>query len=180
MLYEYKYDNGVRVKIWKNERPFGNCKVQKQIVKRLQREHSKTEHKQEMIVIVELMLPRNHNNYGMLGVEYRKGGDETNIIIDVNDCKGELYEANIAVMPDIVHKGIPAEYVDGIIKGVEGIRKETIKCGTYIFNIGAHGEVGSSQNMFYVITNILIKILDITLIDSSIIKKIILEEVVNN
>lgn len=177
MLYDYKYDNGVRVKIWKNERPFEKCKVQKKIVKKLQRDYLKTENEQEMILIVELKLPGNHNNYGMLGFEYRKGVDETNIIINVNDYKGELYEANISVMPDIVHKGIPEDYVDGIIKSVEDIRKETMKCGTYNFNIGAHGEVGSSQNMFYVITNILFRILDVDLIDDSIINKIILEEI---
>ena len=33
MLYDYKYDNGLRIKIWQNEHLFDDCEIKKKIAR---------------------------------------------------------------------------------------------------------------------------------------------------
>ena len=156
MFYDYEYMNNVRIKIWQNEIPIGQCET----IKTIRRQYKINVQKIDTdSMVIELKIPSNNSNYGMLGVKYKCDTSGTNILIKVNKYEEELYEDNMSIAPDIVHKGIPEDYVMGILKSIDNNRNKLLRCGTYEFCIGAHGEVGSSEKIFYILTNIILILL---------------------
>ena len=156
MLYDYQYENDVRIKIWLDELPIQECE-RTNIVKR--EYQAGVQDLKDRQIVVELKIPRNISNYGMLGVRYRNTSITVNIQINLSKYDEEIYEESISINPDIVHKGIPEEYVSGIIRSIEQNNGMLLKSGHYEFNVGAHGEVGSSERIFFVLTNIILKLL---------------------
>ena len=134
-------------------------------------------------IAVEVRVDRDANNYGLLGVKYYKGKLGAKVIINIcdDDMPDNLYEENISLRPDIVHRGIPKEYATGIEKSFDmSYKKGILKCGIYKFGPGAYGEIGSSENIFFRLTNILLRVLYADNCDEKIIKQIVGEEFCEN
>lgn len=173
MLKEYQYANGIKIKIWLDELPIQECELITIIESEYQAESQDLQNKQ---IVVELKIPRNISNYGMLGVKYRNNATLANVQIYVSKYDEEIYAENIAIKPDVVHKGIPKNYVNGIINSIELNNGMLLKNGYYEFHVGAHGEVGSSEKIFFILTNIILKLLSKKDFTKDTIEKIIKEE----
>lgn len=173
MIYYYEYVNNIKLKIWVDELPIQECQNIKFIKKKYKADTSTLNNMQ---LTIELQIPRNVNSYGMLGVKYQNNLSDAKVIINVSEYEEKLYRDNISIEPDIVHQGIPEEYVNGIINSVERNQNDLLKSGTYKFNVGAHGEIGSSEHFFEVLSNILLKLLNINNFNSDIIKEILNNE----
>lgn len=156
MIYDFQYTNNVRIKIWENENLMCKCKKINVISKNYSAGIQKAKDRE---IIVEIQLPKNNSNYGLLGVKYQSNMEQAEVIIDVSEYEEEQYMDNIAIKPDIVHKGIPDDYVNGIIRNIENNKGTLLKCGKYEFCYGAHGEVGSSEKIFYILTNIVLELI---------------------
>lgn len=170
MIYDFKYKNDVRIKIWENESPICECKTINKITNRYSANIQKAEDK---IIVVEIQLPKNNSNYGLLGTKYRSNQDIADIVVDVSEYETEQYIDNIAIKPDIVHKGIPNDYINGIIRNIEKNKELLLKCGKYEFCYGAHGEVGSSEKIFYLLTGIVLELISEQDINKESVEKII-------
>ena len=87
------------------------------------------------------------------------------------------YIDNLVIKSDYIHLGLPEDYVEGIFSGVEKlINLGLIRNGKYKFFIGAHGEVGSSVNIFDYICRVLMKLFNENEINSDVVEKIIKDE----
>ena len=104
MLYEYQFENSVRIKIWVDELPIKECSRTKLVKRAYQVDAQGLKDRQ---IVVELKIPRNISNYGMLGVKYRKCSIMADVRIKVSKYDEDMYEKSISIKPDIVHKGIP-------------------------------------------------------------------------
>ena len=121
---------------------------------------------------------RNANNYALLGITYMyQESDELIINVNVSDYEGKVVSNTLALRPDEVHSGIPLDYAREIICVAEDYFKHN-KCGTGVitFDIGAHGYIGSSTNMFSKVSRILLQIL--TMNDKRNLSK--MEDIVSN
>jgi hypothetical protein len=158
MLYDYKYDNGVRVKIWVDDIPL----QQNIIVKTISKKYSDALvcFDSNKNLAVELCLPKNCSNYAMLGVIYTAKSQEANVRIGLSDYEAKEYLENIALKSDCVHEGIPEYYLGAIEKSIDNFyERKLLHNGLYEFSVGAHGEVGSSEMIFMVTANILLELI---------------------
>ena len=174
MTYEYQYKNGIRIKIWIDEMPIQECNRTNIIEREYKADAQEINDGQ---IVVELKIPRNISNYGMLGMRYQNDLNTAHVLINISKYDGEIYEKSISIKPDIVHKGIPEDYVNGIIRSFEKNKGNQLKCGRYEFNVGAHGEVGSSEKIFNILTNIVLKILLEKEISEDVMKEILSDEI---
>ena len=157
MKYSYTYKSGLKIRIWVNELPMKTINGIFIVDKKYAAEQNQLQPDDKQIVL-ELSIPRNVSNYGMLGLKYQATHTYANISINVNHYEEDIYEEAMTIQPDIVHKGIQEEYVYGILNGIE--KNKLLKSGLYDFNMGAHSEVGSSENIFEIMTTVLLKLLD--------------------
>jgi len=111
----------------------------------------------------------------MLGLTYCEDLYNADISIHISDFESEIYTESIAIQPDIIHKGIPEDYIQGILDSVKK-NQNLLKGGKYSFCVGAHGEVGSSEKIFYILTSLLLKLLDKDISDMCVIEKYISDE----
>lgn len=116
----------------------------------------------EKNLIFELSLPRNSSNYALLGLKYIPDNEKVlKVEIKVGRSDDVLLENNIAQIVDEVHVGIPEEYARAILEYTKENSKEIdVPPGTLMFDVGAHGYVGSSQAIFLSVTKILLNIID--------------------
>ena len=174
MITNYKYENGVKLRIWQNEfqpfdlRPFKI--IEKEFITPNENIGS------SKLMAVEVCLPKNASNYAMLGLKY-ESCEESKIVIDVFDFETVEFPENLGIKPDKIQLGLPEDYVDGIFQGFEKtLNKGLMRKGRYRFFIGAHGEVGSSVNIFDYTCRILMRLLIEKDFNTNIIENIIKAE----
>ncbi|MCP4152390.1 MAG: hypothetical protein GY757_31925 [bacterium] len=155
-----------RGKIWVNEQP-GIMYNSKAIIK------TQVEIKERDIcniksLCLELFIgPREISNYGLLGIEFlANDSDLLTIIVNESSVDGKILSNSLAMQIDEVHIGIPKIYAKSISNCSEKTYKtlEKVPSGSLIFNIGAHGYVGSSPLIFSIITRVIINLLKLDLI----------------
>ena len=134
----------------------------------------------EINFCIELFLPRNASNYGLLGFEY-KYSKENLLNIEIGYVlENEIYYKSELLpksLNEYTYSGINIDYLNAIIKSInENIYNYDIK-GNLKINLGANCEIGSSNKIFYYITQNLLCILK-NLIDKEEISKEIIEEVI--
>ena len=174
-MYRLNLENGVKANIWLNEElVVGRCDSSKIIM-----EENTDLLANSKKLIVELFIPRSHNNYALLGVDFLAHKDGKSIIKwDINCLKRERYNDAIALSVDTVFWGILDEYVEGIMESLDAHRKEhMLPSGIITYNISAHGEIGSSLDMFRRVNDILLSLLICDDISESLIAKIVQENI---
>ena len=174
MVSKYIYDNNVKIKIWEDEFRTFDVKpirvIEKEFDSNIEQIVSRS------LLVIELYLPRNISNYGLLGVKC-EGNEGIKVEVDVFDFDTVEYIDNLGINSDYIHLGLPEDYVEGIFSGVEKlINLGLIRNGKYKFFIGAHGEVGSSINIFDYICRVLMKLFNENEINSDVVEKIIKDE----
>lgn len=175
MIYMFSYNNGVKIKIWIDE--FPECTYRDIDIFYKCYQTNKLSTNKFKKVAIELQIPINISNYCMLGIRFKDNTRNAEIIIHTSNYKEDIYHNNLGINPDIIHKGIPSEYVSGIVECFDKNNNlGLLEQGYYEFIIGAHAEVGSSNYIFNKTTNILLKVLQEKTIDKSLIWNIIQSE----
>jgi hypothetical protein len=157
MVKQYNYESGSKIRIWQDEFPPFDLRP----IKTIEKEFHSTNENLEMskLMVVELSLPKNVSNYAMLGVQYEIC-EKAKIEINVFDYDTIEFTDNLGLKPDYIQLGLPEDYIEGIFRGIDNLVKlGSLKKGKYRFFIGAHGEVGSSINMFDYICRVLVELL---------------------
>lgn len=158
MIYRYEYDNYLKINIWVDEFPMASCKSTKTIEK-IYEANGQTLGGDKLMAL-EIAIPRDACNYGLLGIRYHEKNQEAIAVIHTDDYGEEEYKDNISLIHDVVYKGIPEDYSIGIEQGLERVSSQhRLKCGGYEFIMGAHGEAGSCIAIFSVVCGMLLDLL---------------------
>lgn len=112
-------------------------------------------------LVLELFLPRAHSNYALLGVDFSARGDGRSIIRWAIGCQGqERFREAMALLADTVVWGMPAEFQEGVMRSLDRHRRERLlPSGTITYNVSAHGEIGSSADVFRRTNDVLLSLL---------------------
>jgi hypothetical protein len=155
-------------RLWINSLPELTSKVIKVLTSSVNSENHKWNSK--AIALELLLAPREISNYAFLGVKYIPSEDSyLNIEVRVSEYEGALLTDTIALSTDEVHVGIPEEYAETIMATVKDYLKNYgLSSGTLLFDLGAHGHVGSSKIIFSKTTKILMSLLGKNLNDTTV------------
>lgn len=156
-MYNYILDNGLRSNIWVNEVPMVNDADLDAILS----EKDTVRKTGKKRIIIELFIPRDHNNYALLGLEFVPNAEQSlTYKISINNKEGTEYNNSIALSYDQVTWGILDEYKQGIINSMNKyLNNKSLTNGIINYNISAHAEMGSSQLMFEKVSDILLSLL---------------------
>lgn len=108
---------------------------------------------QKQMAAVEMIIPSaGRALYGLLGAEFVSDRSNKLLVkVAVSEAVSEDVEAEIdwslASSIDKVCAGLPVEYADSVFDGVVHAG-EILGSGVLFFNCAAHGEIGSSPQMF--------------------------------
>lgn len=125
------------------------------------------EHK--AIAIELLLAPREISNYALIGAKYIPSNNgNLEIKVNISSFDDTILLDNIALSTDEVHMGIPKEYA----LSIASIAKEksielNYPMGSLVFDIGAHGHVGSSKMVFSTVTKVLMGLLSMNVLEKS-------------
>lgn len=113
------------------------------------------------IMAIEIFLPRNTSNYGLVGFEYVQDKDNKSdlcVRVCFNKKLNELKNDSLAIPNDKVFFGISEEYSQSILDSAVDTINDIggLPSGEITFNLGAHAECGSSRAVFNKITRIII------------------------
>ena len=156
-MYKISLDNGLKANIWINEEPIiSNCYYGKLLAEEKTKLFANSKK-----LIVELFIPRAHNNYALLGIDFlaNETGKVT-IEFSLNNPNNTKYNDAIALSFDTVFWGIVDEFEEGIILSLnKHLRSQSLPSGIINYNISAYAEVGSSADMLKKISDILLSLL---------------------
>ncbi len=156
-MFKYSLKNGLEANIWINEVPMviQSCKSEILV------EESTELYANTKKLIIELFIPRDHNNYALLGIDFVATNEKKVIAkININNQNQTKYNDAIALSIDTVTYGIIDEYKEGIINSIhKHVKSQTLPSGIITYNISAHAEIGSSQKMFELVSDILLSLL---------------------
>lgn len=101
--------------------------------------------------------------YGLLGGQLQPDStSHLNVDVSVASSNERLFVDSLAMKSDEVRVGLPAEYADAVLSGVD-LAKEELKvltAGRLSINCAAHGAVGSCAVIYKHLTAILVKVLN--------------------
>ncbi len=170
-----------KIKYWFNEFPMLKLKnYEKHIFSIVKNTNFEPKNK-EINFSLELFISQNISNYGLLGVDYKYSKEdklhiEIGYILKNEICyKSELLPKSLN---DYTYSGINVDYLNSIIKSInENIDNYDMK-GNLKINIGSNCELGSSNKVFYYLTQKLLYILA-NLIEKEEISKEIIEDLIS-
>jgi hypothetical protein len=129
---------------------------------------------------LEMLLPINVSNYGLLGIEFiPQPTDYIELSVYVGKDNEQLFIDSLAQLNDNVYVGLPKQYAETIFKLAQEILQQRIlPPGKLKINVAAHAEIGSSRFIFSLITRIIFKIVvyEITTLVKEDIERIVVEE----
>lgn len=169
-----------KIKYWFNELPVLELKNYEKHIFNIVKNHNFEPKNKEINFSLELFIPQNASNYGLLGFEY-KYSKENKLCIEIGYVlENEIYYKSELLSKSLnyyTYSGINVEYLNSIIKSInENIDNYHIK-GTLKINLGANCEIGSSNKIFYYLTKNLLYILS-NLIGKEEISKEIIEDLI--
>lgn len=174
-MFKFNYDNGLKANIWVDEETeISSCDCSKLLI-----EESAEIFASSKKIIVELFIPRAHNNYALLGVDFlaSKNG-KVMVKLGINKQNDKRYNDSIALPFDTVICGFLDEFEEGIISSVDKyIKTKSLPSGIITYNVYAYGEIGSSVDMFKRVSDILLSLLVYDNIDEFIISERIKENI---
>lgn len=111
---------------------------------------------------VELFVPLGARSmYGLIGGYFEPmEGDNLSVEICISSSCERLLSENLAGSSDEVRVGLPAEYVGGVVAGIDVAcsRLKSIATGKIHINCAAHGVISSSESIYTQITIALINL----------------------
>ncbi|WP_027624770.1 hypothetical protein [Clostridium lundense] len=165
-------------RLWINDLPVINYNVVELIEEKFK---ANTFECQGKSIALEIALPRNSSNYALLGATYIP--DESgflNVEVKISSLEDDEFKGNIASTVDKVICGIPKEYGEAILEYIRNnINDFKVPSGKLVFEIGAHGLVGSSKAIFSLLAKVIIELVVYNLKDNEIasIKDIVLKSI---
>jgi hypothetical protein len=151
MMREFDLGIGRRCKVWIGELPPISFVAGKTVSRELDYvAKSKTA---SFKAATEIVIPRGARMlYGALGVEFTPSTSAPGLTIEVNvsDASRNRFVQSLIANLDEVSIGLPSEYVDAVLAGVEGGQKQepTLSPGTLRFAYAAHGAASSNAPIF--------------------------------
>lgn len=152
MINLMNLSNYKKCRLWINE--LGNLpKEKEEKVSETVIPSNNKNHMINTIMAIEIILPRNASNYGLIGFEYipnKENQSNTSVRVCFNNKLNEFKSDSLAIPNDKVFFGISEEYSQSILdSAVETISEiGGLPSGEIIFNLGAHAECGSSRAVF--------------------------------
>ncbi|HEX8475599.1 MAG TPA: hypothetical protein VF666_16340 [Pyrinomonadaceae bacterium] len=114
---------------------------------------------------VELLKPVGaFSHYGLLGATLKPGTSGiVSVHVMASHTNGEIFSDTIFPYSGRVRTGLPDEYVNGVLEGVEAASEQTggLRSGTLVFNRAAHEAVGSNTATFKYLSNVVVRILNL-------------------
>jgi len=114
------------------------------------------------LAAVEVFVPLGARSmYGLLGGQWTPGATgQLSVDVGITDPNGPLFADNIAGKGDEVRVGLPAEYAQAVLAGVNLVQGElnTLSAGKLTINFAAHGAIGSCEAVYKHLAAILIKL----------------------
>lgn len=156
-MFKYVLENGLKANIWMNDFPA----ITKRIKDELLVEEETETYTNSKQLVVELFIPRSHNNYALLGIDFIADNEKKlKIKMSIENQNNFKYDDSIALSFDTVTWGILEEYKQGVIDSYNKfLQNRELPSGIINYNISAYGEIGSSRAMFEVVSNILLSLL---------------------
>lgn len=151
MMQEFDLGVGRRCKVWIGELPPISFVAGRIVTRELDYvAKSKTA---SFKAATEIVIPRGARMlYGALGVEFTPSTTTSNLTIEVNVCdaSGSRFAQSLIANIDEVFIGLPSEYVEAVLSGVETSQKQNLVLspGTLRFAYAAHGAVSSNAPIF--------------------------------
>ncbi|MBN3780031.1 hypothetical protein G3O06_21080 [Burkholderia sp. Ac-20345] len=101
---------------------------------------------------VELFVPLGARSmYGLVGGYFEPvESDSLSVEIYLSSSSERILSENLAGLNDEVRVGLPAEYVGGVIAGIDAAcsRIDSVATGKLVINCAAHGLMGSSEAIY--------------------------------
>lgn len=156
-MFKYVLENGLKANIWVNNFPT----IIKEVKDELLVEGDTETYANSKQLVVELFIPRSHNNYALLGIDFRSDHEnKVKVKMSIENQQKLKNDHSLALSFDTVMWGILKEYKQGVIDSLHTfLQNRELPSGTINYNIAAYGEVGSSQTMFEIVSNILLLLL---------------------
>ncbi len=156
-MIKYVLKNGLKANIWINNFPA----MIKEVKDELLVEEDTETYANSRQLVVELFVPRSHNNYALLGVNFISDHKKkVKIKMSIENHQKLKNDYSLALSFDTVMWGILEEYKQGVIDSFHMfLQNRELPSGTINYNIAAYGEIGSSQAIFEIVSNILLSLL---------------------
>jgi hypothetical protein len=115
-------------------------------------------------VTIEAKLPRGPIvMYGLLGAHFspKDGGGLTVAVGCTEATDRPTFASYLAVKPEVVRIGLPREFADGVLAGVQDAlgSKQSVGSGVLMFDCAASGDVGSSSAAYRLLARAIVTIL---------------------
>lgn len=117
--------------------------------------------KRKMAAVELLVVTGPRSLYGMLGGHFTVGPTgRLNVDVRISTANERLFADNLAGTLDEVRVGLPAEYAQAVLAGVDLAKGElnALTAGKLSINCAAHGAIGSCEAVFKHLAAILVKL----------------------
>lgn len=116
------------------------------------------------LAAIEVFVPLGPRSmYGLLGGQFDPDAtDQLRIDVNTSGANERLLADNLAMMGDEVRVGLPTEYAQAVLVGVDLAKSElsSVASGRLSINCGAHGAIGSCEAVYKHLAAILLKVLN--------------------
>ncbi len=147
-----------KARVWVGELPILSPKL---IEESVTMEVKRTTITRQKLAAIELLIPQGgKTGFGLLGAEFTPDRASTQLLLKLNvvESNSSLIDWSLASSVDNVRSGLPNEFVDSVIQGVQET-KDVIGSGILHFKCAAVGEVGSSPHIFWQMARIIVNLL---------------------
>jgi hypothetical protein len=114
------------------------------------------------LAAIELFVPLGPRSmYGLLGGQWKPDEtDQLSVDVSISSANERLFADSFAMTGDKVRVGLPAEYAQAVLAGVDLTKSElnTLAPGRLTINCAAHGTIGSCESVYKHLAAILIKL----------------------
>jgi hypothetical protein len=117
---------------------------------------------------IELLVPLGPRSmYALIGGEYYPDNSNALEVEIATSDDGPLFMDSLASSTDVVKVGLPSEYVQGVVKGIDiGCTElECVSAGKLRIACSAHGAMWSGQAIYSQVTSMLVKLINSAQLD---------------
>lgn len=158
MIHQFNFGSWKKARLWCNQLPFRLDDCKNKMTGLLPSANPQAV--EDFQICMEISLPGNCSNYGLLGLEYTPlNGLTAAYEIPYLDACGEDLDDHIAPRSDRICAGISREYAVAIAETIHHLDEAgKLPVGRYCFAASAAGMVGSSPAIFRKLAQILIQL----------------------
>ena len=117
---------------------------------------------QQRCVAIEIVLHQGgYNPYGLLGAYFVPvRSDRLTIEVHISSEDGRIAPTTLAGGMDKIKIGLPQEYAESVLAGaISASSLSRLGAGRLCFDCAAHGEIGSSTNIFHRLAMLVVELL---------------------